>query len=47
MLTDPPRLARLIADQSVKNQTVNNIVDNIIKLKVKSFCFDQPKIKKL
>ena len=29
MLTDSPRLARLLADQSVKNQIVNNIIDNI------------------
>ena len=35
MLTDPPRLARLLADQSVKNQIVNNIIDNKIKLKLK------------
>ena len=35
MLTDSPRLARLLADQSVKNQIVNNIIDNIIKLKLK------------
>ena len=34
MLTDPPQLARLLADQSVKNQIVNNIIDNIIKLKL-------------
>ena len=36
MLTYRPRLARLLADQSVKNQIVNNIIDNIIKFKVQS-----------
>ena len=29
----PPRLARLLADQFVKNQIVYNIIDNKIKLK--------------
>ena len=36
MSTDPPRLARLLADQFVKNQIVYNIIDNKIKLKLKS-----------
>ena len=35
MLTDPPRLARLLADQFVKNQIVYDIIDNKIKLKLK------------
>ena len=34
MLTDPPRLARLLADQFVKNQIVYNNIDNKIKLKL-------------
>ena len=34
MLTDLPRLARLLADQFVKNEIVYNIIDNKIKLKV-------------
>ena len=35
MLTDPPRLARLLADKFVKNQIVYDIIDNKIKLKLK------------
>ena len=35
MLTDSPQLARLLVDQSVKNQIVNSIIDSIIKLKLK------------
>ena len=34
MLTDPPRLARQLADQFIKNQIIYNIIDNKIKLKV-------------
>ena len=35
MSTDPPRLARLPADQSLKNQIVNSIIYNIIKVEKK------------
>ena len=40
MLTDPPRLARLLADQFVKIQIVFNIIDNKIKLKLKLKAWD-------